>query len=54
MFAQFLSLSKFKSEEQSCFAVKVNIMHIQRLLDGLNALAKYIEDIDLNKSIRKE
>ena len=42
-------LSKFKLEEQLCFAVQVNIMHIQRLQDRLNALVKYIKDNDLNQ-----
>ena len=42
-----ITLSKFKSEEQLCFAAKVNIVHIQRLQDGLNALAKYIEENNL-------
>ena len=42
-------LSKFNLEEQLCFAVQVNIMHIQRLQDGLNALVKHIKDNDLNQ-----
>jgi hypothetical protein len=42
-----ISLSKFKSEEQTCFAAKVNIAHIQKLQDGLNALVKYIEENNL-------
>ena len=37
MFAQcVISLGKLKAEEQLCIAAKVNIMHIQRLQDGLN------------------
>jgi hypothetical protein len=39
-----ITLRKLKSEEQLCFAAKANIMHIQRQKDGLNALAKYIEE----------
>jgi len=49
-----ISFSKLKSEEQSCFATKVNIMHIQRVQDKLNALVKYREDNCLNQYIRKE
>ena len=49
-----ISLSKFKSEKQLCFALKVHIMYIHRLQDGLNALVKYTEDINLNQSIKKE
>ena len=38
MFARYvMSLIKFKLDEQLCFAAKVNIMHIQRLQDGLKA-----------------
>ena len=52
MFAQYLiTLRKSVSEEQLCFAAKVNIMHIQILQDGLNALVKYTEDNDLNQSL---
>ena len=41
MFARYaISLSKFKSKQQLCFSAKVNIIHIQRLHDGLNALVK--------------
>ena len=36
-----ISLSKFKLEEQLYFAAKVNIMHIERLHDSLNALVKH-------------
>ena len=45
---QFISLSKFKSEEQSCFAAKVNVIHIKRLQEGLDTLVKYTEDKDLD------
>ena len=49
MFARHVtSLRKFKLKKQSCFRAKVNIMHIQRLQEGLNALVKYIEDNNLN------
>ena len=36
-----IPLTKFKSVEQLCSATKVNIMHIQRLQDGLNALVNF-------------
>jgi hypothetical protein len=39
-----LSLSKFKLEDQLCFAAKVDIAHIHRLQSTLNARVKYIED----------
>ena len=36
MFARYvISLSKFKLEEQFCFAVKLNIMHIRTLQNDL-------------------
>ena len=47
-----ISLSKFKSKKQSCFAAEVNVMH--RLQDGLNALVKYNEGNNLNQAIKKE
>ena len=54
MFAwHVISLSKFKLEEQVCFAAKVNIMQIQRLQDGWYALVKYIEDINLDQNNKK-
>jgi len=54
MFARYvITLSRFKLEGQLCFTAKVNIIHIQRLHDGLDALVKYIEDSDLNQSIKK-
>ena len=54
MFVRYvISISKFKLEDQLCFAAKVNIMHTQRLKDGFNALVKYIQDNDLNQYIKK-
>jgi len=52
MFARYvIKLGKFKSEEQQYFAAKVNVMHIQRLQDGLNALVKHIENNNLYQFI---
>ena len=39
-----ISLSKFKLEEQLCFAVKLNIVHINRIQAALDTLVKYIEE----------
>jgi hypothetical protein len=48
MYAEYvITLSKFKSEEQLCLAAMVNIVHIQRIQDELNVLAKYIEENNL-------
>ena len=44
-----ISLSKVKLEEQLCFAVKLNIMHIHRIQAALKAIVKYIEDNKLNR-----
>ena len=45
MYARYvMSLSKFKMEEQLCFAAKLNIVHINRLQAALDALVKYIDE----------
>ena len=44
-----ISLSKFKMEDQLCFAAKVDIAHVNRLQCALSALVKHIED---NKQYR--
>ena len=44
-----ISLSKFKLEEQLCFAAKLNIVHINRPQAALEALVKYIEENKLNQ-----
>ena len=47
------SLSKFKLEEQLCFAAKLNILHIHRLQAAVSAIVKYIEDNSLNQYVKK-
>jgi hypothetical protein len=55
MFGRYvISLSKFKLEEQLCFAPKVNIMHTSRLQLGLNAIMKHVEDNKLGHLVKKE
>ena len=50
MYARYvISLSKFKLEEQLCFAAKLNIVHINRLQAALDTLVKYIEENKLNQ-----
>ena len=50
MFARYvISLRKFKLKEQLRFAVKLNIMHINRLQAALNAIVKHIEDEKWNQ-----
>ena len=50
MFAQYvILLCKFKTEEQLCFATKMNMLHIQGLQHGLTVLVKYAEGNDLNQ-----
>ena len=45
MYARYvISLSKFKLEEQLCFAAKLNIVHINRLQAALDTPVKYIEE----------
>jgi len=45
MYARYvISLSKFKQEEQLCFAGKVNILHINKLRSALDVLSKYIDE----------
>jgi hypothetical protein len=39
-----LSLSKFKIDDQLCFAAKVDIAHMNRLQSALNAIVKHIDD----------
>jgi hypothetical protein len=48
MYARYvISVSKFKLEEQLCFAAKLNTVHINRLQVVLDTIVKYIEE---NKS----
>ena len=55
MFDRYIiSLSKFKFEEQLCFVVKMNIIHISRLQRGLNAIVRQIKDNGLNRLIKNE
>jgi hypothetical protein len=50
MYARYvLSLSKFKLEEQLCFAAKLNIVPINRLQVALDTLVKYIVENKLNQ-----
>ena len=49
-----ISFSKFKWEEQFYFAAKVNIIHIRRLQDGLNALVSFIGGKNLNQIVTSE
>ena len=55
MYARYvIFLSKFKLEEQLCFAAKLDIMHIHRLVTALNFIMKYIVDNKLNHYVRNE
>ena len=55
MFGRYvISLSKFKSDEQLCFAAKVNIMYLSRLQHGLNAIMKHIEENGLTYLTQRE
>ena len=47
------SLSRFKLEQQLSFAARVHVMHVQRPINGFNALVKYIEDNDMNQYIKR-
>jgi hypothetical protein len=50
MYARYvISLSKFKLEEQLCFAAKLNTVHINRLQTTLDTLVKYIDENKLNQ-----
>ena len=46
------SSSKFKLEEQLCFAAKLNIMPIHKIQAALNIIVKYIEDHMLNQQLK--
>ena len=50
MYARYvIPLSKFKQEEQLCFAGKVNIVHINKLLSALDVPSKYIDENKMNQ-----
>ena len=54
MLARYVvSFVKFKSEEQLYFGAKVDTIHIERLQYRLSAIEQYIEDNNLNLSIKR-
>ena len=54
MFSRYvISLSRFKMDEQLCFAAKVNIMNISTLQAGLNAIVEHIEKNGLTHLLKK-
>ena len=55
MFMRYIISLYYKansSRKKASFAAKVDIIHIQRLQDGLISTVKYMEDNDLNQPIK--